>query len=416
MSGVGKSALINGILKLKHNKAEEQDNFEPMHIEGWTKKYPINEEDTELKKINLWDTEGIELSNDNNNDQNNHLKKVIKHINSHKSIPNEQINCIWFCINGKTLQKSEIKYIKELLKVYKSNFEIPIIFIYTQAYQSESRYIKGIKGKLKDIFFKENENSFHYIDVIAKENKYSSLEEGEEEISEKPKNLDKLIQETFKLSKKGMEVVVNDIINRFCFNLNKEAKTFEKKIYKGKMRLFNKVLKIKKDTIIEIFELTKNDLKLLIQGYLKGIDENLKTNVIHSIDKIITIIEKTIKGKIQNYISDNLNYDYLCELYKDLIISKYNEKKEPKKPLNKFREEINEFIIKPIFYGKKNYSIIEIYDIITNIILEKLLEKYNAYLFSTKNKIKDSMNRILEENYTNFLENTNIKGYSIEKY
>ena len=65
---------------------------------------------------------------------------------------------------------------------------------------------------------------------------------------------------------------------------------------------------------------------------------------------------------------------------------------------------------------KKNYSIIEIYDIITNIILEKLLEKYNAYLFSTKNKIKDSMNRILEENYTNFLENTNIKGYSIEKY
>lgn len=37
-------------------------------------------------------------------------------------------------------------------------------------------------------------------------------------------------------------------------------------------------------------------------------------------------------------------------------------------------------------------------------------------IFSTKNKIKDSMNRILEENYTNFLENTNIKGYSIEKY
>ena len=96
-SGVGKSTLINEILKLKKNRAEEQTNYESMHIKGWAKKYPINKEDTKVKNFNLWDTEGIELSNDNQNNQENHLKKVIQHINDYKTKPNEQINCIWYC-------------------------------------------------------------------------------------------------------------------------------------------------------------------------------------------------------------------------------------------------------------------------------------------------------------------------------
>ena len=111
-TGVGKSALINGVLKLEKNKAEEQDNSEPKHINGWTKKYPINEEDTKLKNINLWDTEGIELSNDNKNNIKAHLKKVIQHINTHKSIPNEQINCLWYCINWKYFSKIRRKICK----------------------------------------------------------------------------------------------------------------------------------------------------------------------------------------------------------------------------------------------------------------------------------------------------------------
>ena len=44
-SGVGKSTLINEILKLEENKAKEQTNNERMPIDGWTKKYPVNEKD-----------------------------------------------------------------------------------------------------------------------------------------------------------------------------------------------------------------------------------------------------------------------------------------------------------------------------------------------------------------------------------
>ena len=61
-TGVGKSCLINGVLNLKNNKANEAENVEPQIIEGWKKKYPIEEVDSDIKGLNLWDTEGIEFS------------------------------------------------------------------------------------------------------------------------------------------------------------------------------------------------------------------------------------------------------------------------------------------------------------------------------------------------------------------
>lgn len=167
-SGVGKSTLINEILKLEKNKAEEQTKNERILIKGWIKKYPINEKDTKLKNIYLWDTEGIEYSQDQKNDLQNHLQKVLNHINDHKSIRQEQINCIWFCINGHTFQPSEKEYIEKLLNVYDENLKIPIIFVYTQAFDSQSDHIESLKNKLEDIF-KDNKNKFHYIDIIARE-------------------------------------------------------------------------------------------------------------------------------------------------------------------------------------------------------------------------------------------------------
>ena len=45
-TGVGKSCLINGVLNLKSNKANEATNAEPQVIEGWKRKYPITEDDS----------------------------------------------------------------------------------------------------------------------------------------------------------------------------------------------------------------------------------------------------------------------------------------------------------------------------------------------------------------------------------
>ena len=180
-SGVGKSTLVNEILGLENNKAEEQTNNERMLIDGWTKKYPVNEKDTKIKNINLWDTEGIEYSQEQKNDQENHINKVINHINNHKSIPGQQINCIWFCIHGQTFQPSEMKYIEKLLDVYNEKYKIPVIFIfiYTQSYEIEYNNVEALKKKLENMeFYKNNKNQFHFIDIIAKK-KLLNLEKQE---------------------------------------------------------------------------------------------------------------------------------------------------------------------------------------------------------------------------------------------
>ena len=384
-----------------------------MHIKGWSKKYPVNKEDTNVKNFNLWDTDGIELSNENQNNQENHLQKVIKHINDHKTKPNEQINCIWYCINGPTFQQSEEKYIKALLVSYNENFKIPIIFIYTKAYDSEAKNVEGIKGKLENLqSMKNNKEKLPYIDIIAKELKYKSRRG--QEICEKPVNLDKLIEETFNLSKEGMEIVTNDKINKFSYELNKKAKDFEKKIFDKKIQLYNKIMKIQEENIITIFESTKKNFMNLIEEYFNCCENNLKKDIDSNINKIIEIIGKIIEGKIDK-MNNTRDLQYLCQIYESMIISNYNKKEKNEKlekPLEKYKEEMNEFIIKPIFYSQNNYALIEIYEIVITIILKPLLAKYNNFLEKTKNEMKTSMQSIFKNNYENFLKNSNLNEYN----
>ena len=94
-TGVGKSTLINSVLQLKKNKAKEGDTEKPQKIDGWTKIYPISEEDSDTKGLNLWDTEGIQFSNEENNDIENHQNNINNIIEENKDSPNKQINCIW---------------------------------------------------------------------------------------------------------------------------------------------------------------------------------------------------------------------------------------------------------------------------------------------------------------------------------
>jgi hypothetical protein len=96
-----------------------------------------------------------------------------------------------------------------------------------------------------------------------------------------------------------------------------------------------------------------------------------------------------------------------------MINSNYNKKEEiGKLPLEKYKEEINEFIIKPIFYSQNNYALIEIYEIVITIILKPLLGKYNNFLEKTKNEMKTSMQSIFKNNYENFLKNSNLNEYN----
>ena len=79
-TGVGKSTLINGFLHLKNNIAPEGNTAEPQKIDNWPKKYPISEKDSDIVGINLYDTEGIEKTGEN--DFKNHLDRIVNFIHS----------------------------------------------------------------------------------------------------------------------------------------------------------------------------------------------------------------------------------------------------------------------------------------------------------------------------------------------
>ena len=114
-----------------------------MKIDSWPKKYPINEKDSPIKRIYLYDSEGIEKANNDGNDINSHFLKVQDFINNNENT----INAIWYCVNGNRLDGDE-DYINKILNLYKE--KIPIIFIYTKAYSYEEEEIEQMEEGLKE--------------------------------------------------------------------------------------------------------------------------------------------------------------------------------------------------------------------------------------------------------------------------
>ena len=184
-------------MQLKENKAEEGKSSKSMRIDLWPKKYPINEEDSPIENINLYDTEGIEKTNKEGNDIESHFKKIKNFIFEQELI--ENINAIWYCISGNRLDGDE-EYINNLLNLYSFYLKIPIIFIYTKAYSTKEEEIEEIEKGLKDFeYFKANKNDFHFIEIISKDYKNKKGE-----IKEKKKGLKELFNLTMNLSEKSL--------------------------------------------------------------------------------------------------------------------------------------------------------------------------------------------------------------------
>ena len=165
-TGVGKSTLINGFLKLKNNLAPEGNTATPQKIDNWPKKYPVSENDSDVNGINLYDTEGIEKTG--KNEFKKHLDTIIDFIHSPETNLKDKINAIWYCINNNRLDGDE-EYIKQIFEKF-SALKIPIIFIFTKAYSSREDDIYMIKEGLQNFeYFKVHPDEFHFVEVITKD-------------------------------------------------------------------------------------------------------------------------------------------------------------------------------------------------------------------------------------------------------
>ena len=188
----------------------------------------MNKEDTNIKWLEIYDTEGIEIvsssDNKNTNDIDNHLSKVLKYINDNKNNPEKRIDAIWYCIHGCRFENSEKQYIEKLLDIYKNvNMKYPIQFLYLKAYKSNMKDYKEIKKKLETFeYYKTAKTELNIIDIIAEPNIYEDEESNEPpETLDDRKNLDKLIKITKSNYKVFLKIrlynFINDLIDKDIF-------------------------------------------------------------------------------------------------------------------------------------------------------------------------------------------------------
>ena len=402
-TGVGKSTLINNILELNKNKAIINDT-DPQRIEGgWPKKYPVNKNDTNIKWLEIYDTEGIEnVSNSdhsNTNDIDNHLKKVLKYITDNIDVQEKRIDVIWYCISGSRFQKSEKEYIEKLLDIYsKFNIKYPLQFLYLQAYKSNIRNYRKIKKKIENLFyFQESKEKLNILDIISEP---VLDEESNEplEILEDRKNLDILKNITKDNYKTFLKIhlfnIINDLIDNDIFTplieqiINNTKESFEKMSEKKFFNnIKNKIMQAK-ENINKLFAILSsnlnNELKMKIEKYINNIEKNLTT---FYYDRIKLV---------------NNNFDEkktLQESMKKNIIDAYEKKNFDKNKIsmNEYIEQITDHLVTPIATNKENFSFFFIFCLFREDIINCICDVKKEELDKKKKQLDEQTKEYIDK-------------------
>ena len=183
-SGVGKSSLINTVLKFSKDECLETAIGQPCTM-GEPKYYESNK----IPLLRLADTRGIEKCDYQMEDLNKSIDKFIKGKLEEEN-PDYFVHCIWYCITGTRLEQNEINTLKELSRIYKSN-SIPIIVVYTQALSKQK--ISEMEKFIKSNF------THDFVPVLAIEEVIS------EDIIIKPYGIDKLKEISISRAKEAVK-------------------------------------------------------------------------------------------------------------------------------------------------------------------------------------------------------------------
>ena len=425
-TGVGKSTLINGTLNLKKNKAIEGDDEIPQKIDGFTRVYPIDEDDSDdLNGFYLRDTEGIEFSDENNNDIETHKNKIIDIVENNIYNPNSQINCIWYCINGNRLENSDKNYITSLINSYNKektiqkikasfcNYNIPIIFVYTQSYNSQYDNVEKMKKGLHKIeFFKEHHDEFHFIDVVAKEKKIR--DRNTKEIStEKKYNIKKLLEESLKLGEKGMSLPLLLHSNTLYNLLYKKFKDMTNNVKQISNELTKAILNSqnadKTNIFNEVLPIFKDFIKKLCR---ENIDINSEKAIDENINEIIVIMEEMLNDQLEVGIKYfNYSKEKFISDFEDYIKMQYQKKEEKSMKENDFVNMCLDFIVKPITNNYIKFGILYLYNFVKNVIIGYSFQVYDENFKKEKENIKKIFDECCKENYERLIKNSKINHY-----
>ena len=141
--GVGKSTLLNSVLKLEGENRAKTGVGDSVTLE--IKKYS----NPKMHFLRLYDTQGIGIK------EGNSIKKIFSDISKlineqiKKADPDFLIHCLWFCFDGR-FGELEMKILQELSKTY-SDKTLPFIIVHTKTYNRKEAKdsIECIKNKYK---------------------------------------------------------------------------------------------------------------------------------------------------------------------------------------------------------------------------------------------------------------------------
>jgi len=190
-SGVGKSTLINKVLKKELAETKDFDNC-TKNIEPY--------ESNKFLGLRLWDTRGTESRYDIDDvfrDISNKINELINEKN-----PDKYIHCIWFCIKGEKGERfnSEIQeIINKCYNLYKIQ-KLPIILVFTNSYYAKEseQMIEFARSKILGIKDLNYFNRVKFVKVLAKD----------KETNTEPIHaygIYNLMEETFDSVKKGIQ-------------------------------------------------------------------------------------------------------------------------------------------------------------------------------------------------------------------
>ena len=316
-TGNGKSTLVNACFK---QYLSPESSVTPCH----DFKIPKAFSHENLPDFEIYDTNGIEISGDNNID--NRLEEISDFIQGKGSDQNNMIDCIWYCITGNKFQDKEIIFLRKLNEIYFKKF--PIILVYTQTKSLETA--KEMENySLK--FFPQN----YFIPVLAKDiNLIGNLKidkfgidelinKTRELIINKEAELKKInaIKETEKIMKEkyldynyyshGYSVIIRNHFNienkqdseKCLKEMKKYGKEVKNKIKKENIdKLFINIDKEIHKIMVEYKSIDKKDLSEIKSKFEKEVilkaDDSIKIDI-----KIKKLIIKNIKEIITNTIN-----------------------------------------------------------------------------------------------------------------
>ena len=293
-SGVGKSTLINNLLKLDENERAETGtgNYITTNIKSYQSSY--------VPFLKLIDTRGIELNVGFGAED--VKKQAIEYINeqNRSNDSNNFVQCIWYCITGSRLEEAEIKLLNSLKSAYGEN-QLPIIIVYTQAVD------KSLTSQIKN-YIKEKKINGEFVDILAERKELIDDEYLE------PFGLDILINKTLKKCKKAFKgemakVMTKNLSNDIFEKLKRENNYIKNYIYERCIMDF-----IANYALINVY---KEFIEYIIKIFGINVQYFLKIN-----NKMIEINDESYKCFNESYVIQTCTKKYIkdyTEFTKKLI-------------------------------------------------------------------------------------------------